>query len=245
MKQRFALLKTMSFVCLISAQSLLAQDGPDPSQISIRNLQYNGSACPQNSVSYNLSQDGQAFTLLFSQFVLQGSAPTANVSSGCDLILNLQVPNGWSYSLFSLDYRGFADLQTGSRVQTRAIYAFDGQQEVQIGTGSLSGPYQDDFFLRNITPVQSLSYSNCEGQVRPLRLSTKFNLRGTGLLEVDSFDGQLVHQYGIAWKRCQPRPVNVYRIPSQLTCFYKAFKGNNTIHGMIEYDANLNNATRR
>src|SRR5256885_1642899 len=88
---------------LFSASTVLAQDFPDPRQVTIKSISYQGLGCDQGSVAADLSEDAKAFTLLFDSFTVESSVDEPRAQKSCALDLVLKVPAGWAYSLFSLD----------------------------------------------------------------------------------------------------------------------------------------------
>ena len=102
-------------VTVLAAPAVFAQ-APDPSQVYIRNISYAGSGCPAGSTSQDISPDLKAFTLLFDQFVASAGPGIALPESrkNCQITVDLVYPQGWSYTVFSADYRGYASLTPGS-----------------------------------------------------------------------------------------------------------------------------------
>ena len=79
-----------------------------PSGVVINNIQVVGSGCPVGSYNASISPDGQAFSLLLDQFVAESTMQNPIVRLMCELKVNIRVPRGWTFSVFSDDYRGFA-----------------------------------------------------------------------------------------------------------------------------------------
>ena len=68
-------------------------------------------------------------TLIFDSYVASmgtGVAITEN-RKNCQLNLNLQYPPGFQFSIFSADYRGFAELDAGVNGTQQSTYYFSGQ----------------------------------------------------------------------------------------------------------------------
>jgi hypothetical protein len=242
-------------------------DEPNAQEIFIRSIKYAGSGCPANSVSSSISGDGQAFTLIFSQYVAEASPVAAPPASRkiCHVDLDLAVPSGWSFSISHVDYRGYAHLDEKVFGLHRSAYSFPGfSRRVATGLQFFRGPYDGDFTSRaepnassrrpvapilegnNVTGTQAVTralmdfirgrfseripgtgngnpgsgeelganpfdfpqWSRC-GTGRDLRLSTEIavdnsrNRAGSGLMSVDSMDGEMVQTYHLDWTRCR------------------------------------------
>lgn len=254
-------------------------DVPLPGLVRINGISYGGTGCPNGSVATLLSPDNGALTVLFDQYVVDtANAPSGTDRKSCTVKLDLDGPVGWEYSLFQLDYRGYADLQAGTSGSQLSRYAFGSGQKTDLGAYSVQGPFSDDYVHSVQIPLNSAGWSRCgnpklpllsietqvQVQSRPLakeiqlassqarksevdlgvRLSDitlvkkdsaspclknlSFGVSGTkawvnlgcrgtfsvefvpsnganrpqGTMTVDSLDGYVNQQYGIAWRRC-------------------------------------------
>lgn len=192
--------------CLILTNASKADETPDPSQVYIEGIKYKGNGCRNGSVAHLLSPDAKAFTLLFDDFIVTGDPHDAEKSHRkCMIDLNLHVPSGWSYAIFSLDYRGFVELRAGATATQKTSCSFPGSQEKGIGDHVLRGPLSEDYLHRTLTPLSSVVFSSCTGHNKKLKINTSISVKGEGLMTVDSADGELEHRYGIAWRRCPRR----------------------------------------
>lgn len=68
-------------------------------------------------------------TLIFDQYVasMGTGVPITENRKNCQLNINLQYPGGFQYSIFSADYRGFAELDAGVNGTQQSTYYFSGQ----------------------------------------------------------------------------------------------------------------------
>ncbi len=199
---------------LLAAVRVFAES-PDPSQIFIEKIKYNGSGCRPGSVASHLAADAKAFTLLFDDYIVDTShkgkpdpdsspEPTP-VQKSCQIAVDMHVPSGWSFALFSVDVRGFAHLRKKATAFQRTAYFFKGSER-EIGRLDIKGPVEQDYFHRTLAALDQVEFSPCEGKVRNLLIRTNIRVQGRGLLTVDSTDGELTQQYGIAWRRCAAQP---------------------------------------
>lgn len=106
-------------------------NAPDPDKVHIVGVTYGGTGCPDGTVSHVLSDDRQVMTLIFDQYVAQ-IGPGVNTKENrknCQLNINLRYPGGFQFSVFSADYRGYANLEKGVSGTQKSIYYFSGQTE--------------------------------------------------------------------------------------------------------------------
>ena len=120
------------FSGLAAASPVLTQPldgGPSGHEVQITGLAFAGSGCPAGSVSGQLSTDLTTLTLLYASFVAQagnGIEPS-NYRRNCQLNVKLKYPQGWQFSVFKADYRGYAQIPAGDTGTCKATYYFSGE----------------------------------------------------------------------------------------------------------------------
>ncbi len=186
----------------------LGELGPDPRDVRINGISYAGSGCSAGSVSQNLSDDAKAFTLLFDSYVAEAGPgmPLSMARKNCQIALDLRFPQGWSYTVFTVDYRGYARLDRGTSGEQVSSYYFQGQPKTGNLKTSYYGPTEKDYQIRDTLGLDALVWSPC-GANRALNMKTQVRVSASGsrraLMTIDSIDGELKHVYGIKWRRCQ------------------------------------------
>jgi hypothetical protein len=182
--------------------SLANQDAPD--QVVITELKWAGSGCPPGSpVTSSVVRNRKALSLVFSS--LDASAgpgvPITENRENCNLILRLSVPQGWSFTLFSADYRGFANLDRLVQATLRSAYFFEGEFPSSALEAHLVGPIDKKYRIRDTLDLDEVGWSPC-GEDRALNVNTEVrvnnrsNRRGSGLIELNKT------LLGIKWRRC-------------------------------------------
>ena len=112
----------------IALEPALAEPTPNPGTVRIRGVTYGGSGCPQGSVGQFLSADATTVTLIFDSYVasLGPSIAVAENRKNCQINFDLLYPGGFQYSVFTADYRGYANLDKGVTGQVKSTYYFSG-----------------------------------------------------------------------------------------------------------------------
>jgi hypothetical protein len=172
---------------------------PPGGSVTINSLSWSGNGCPPGTVVGNISGDNESFTLAFSEY-------TAEIGPGvsrrdrrkiCMILVDLDIPAGFQYSVVDVDYRGFADLDEfvqGQPNSVRNIHFFD-------------GPFFDNYEERDT--FATLTYSQCGGgrtlvfdtEVAVRRLSGSATDAG-GAMTVDNITGTFDTRYAIVWREC-------------------------------------------
>lgn len=114
--------------------------GPSGHEVQITGIAFAGSGCPAGSVSGQLSSDLTTLTLLYSEFIAQagpGIAPS-QYRKNCQLNVKIRYPQGWQFSIFKADYRGYAQIPAGDTGTCKATYYFSGDSR-QVN--SLHSPF--------------------------------------------------------------------------------------------------------
>jgi len=182
----------------------------DIAGVTIKNLSYIGSGCPEGTVASNLSPDAKAFTLLFDSFFIEAGPATkgvpATATSSCKLNLTLLAPSGWQVAILSVDYRGFADLAAGDSAVISERISLLGSPSHSVFSSKVDGPHSDNFQTRSEVLLKSAQWSRCEGIEKTLQIEFSAEIKSTtdapASLSLDTVDGELSYKSGIVWRRC-------------------------------------------
>jgi hypothetical protein len=191
-----------------AAPAIEERDGPSGHEVEIHGVAFAGSGCPAGSVAGQLSSDLTTLTLLYDSFVAEageGISP-AKRRKNCQLNVKLRYPQGWQFSVFKADYRGYANLPQGAKGTCKATYYFSGDSHQISSTKTIYGPYDDNYIKTDQFGVQSLVWSPCgvEGLLNinsEVRL-TPFSSNKPALLTVDSADLKFKQIHYLQWKKC-------------------------------------------
>ena len=184
-----------------------------PDYVKINDLSYGGSGCPQGSVGQTVNSDKTAFTLIFDEYFVEVGAGVSNQDrrKNCQVTVDLEFPQGWSYSVIGFDYRGYAYLDSKVKGTAKTKYYFQGETQETSYTSGLKGYMDDNYLISDNVEADALVWSPC-GKSRALNVGTeiylnnKKNKKGTGFLTVDTLDGEIKHIYHLQWKRCPTDP---------------------------------------
>jgi hypothetical protein len=170
---------------------------------SIESVSYQGTGCAESSATTALSPDNQVATSGFSDFVAS-AGPSANpddASRNCLLMLNINVPQGWSYSIESVDIRGFGNLASAATATRKSLYLIAGSPVHATPTRRFKGPFSDNYNDPDVSPDAPGEWSPCGGgQVLWIATQTEVQSHGQdaeSLLALDSIDTEL------QWRRCE------------------------------------------
>jgi hypothetical protein len=185
-------------------------DTTPPGQITINLVTVNGSGCAAGTAAVALSPDDTAFTVTYSSYLAQagGGVSPVDFRKNCQLVVNVHVPQGFTYAIAEADYRGFASLADGASAVERANYYFQGDPQTAYVTHNFSGPLGDDWEQVDSTPVASLVFAPC-GVERDFDINTELRVNAgtqnpstTSFITMDSTDGSITTTYHFAWKTC-------------------------------------------
>ncbi|MFD0686116.1 DUF4360 domain-containing protein [Actinomadura fibrosa] len=181
-----------------------------PNGVTIEIATVNGSGCPAGTAAVAVSDDKEAFTVTYSDYMAQagGSSAPTDFRKNCQINLKVHVPQGFTYAIASADYRGFASLEQGAGGVEKASYYFQGMSQTTAITHNLKGQFADNWQFTDTNDVAQLVYKPC-GEERNFNINTELRVsKGTSdpakvsFLAMDSTDGSIKTTYHFAWKRC-------------------------------------------
>lgn len=167
---------------------------------------YGGTGCPANSASVSLSPDQSSLSILFDQYVVEAGNGRTIDRKSCNIAIPVRVPNGYSISVFQVDYRGFNALPVGARSTFNVEYFFAGGRGVRQSK-TFFGPKSDLYELTDNLVATATVWSAC-GADTNLRVNTSMMVQTNrrqeqALSTVDSADVTAGLVYHIAWRRCR------------------------------------------
>src|SRR4051794_25079591 len=182
-----------------------------PDKIVIKVATVNGSGCPAGTAAVAVSPDNTAFTVTYSNYLAQvgkGAKPT-DFRKNCQLNLVTHVPQGFSYAIASVDYRGYAHLEKGASATEKASYYFQGQSQTTSNSHDFSGAYDDNWQVTDTADIATVVWSPC-GELRNFNINTELRVNAgssntkdtTSFMTMDSTDGDVSTTYHFAWKEC-------------------------------------------
>lgn len=136
---------------MLAVVALLASLAPPPGPVTIDVVSVAGSGCPAGTTTVAMSGDDQAFTVTYSDFLVQGNGIEARKS--CTATLRLNHAAGHTYGIAATDYRGFAHLTGGTRGVVRNSYRFPGFP-TRHSTHTYQAPMSDNWQVTDVPDVQ-------------------------------------------------------------------------------------------
>jgi uncharacterized protein DUF4360 len=187
-----------------------AMANPPQDKMVIDVASANGSGCPAGTADVLVSGDNTAFTVTYSEYQAQvgaGTKPT-DFRRNCQLILNVHVPQGYTYAIAKTDYRGFAKMSAGSWAYQQANYYFQGDSHTVRSRHNFAGPLERDWQTTDEVGVEALTWARC-GALRYFNINTELRMGAgtsdpstTSLITMDSTDTELSTIFHLAWKKC-------------------------------------------
>jgi hypothetical protein len=115
----------------VAAPTLAERDGPSGHEVEIKGFTFGGTGCPAGSVASQLSDDLTTLTLIYDKFTAQAGKDIQPVErrKNCQVNVKIHFPQGWQFSIFKADYRGYADIPKGATGTAKATYYFSGNTQ--------------------------------------------------------------------------------------------------------------------
>jgi hypothetical protein len=171
----------------------------------VNSISYGGTGCPQGSVGSSFSSNRQSFTEIFDQFIAS-TGPGVPVTEGrrnCQQNVNVRIPQGFSYSVSTFDYRGYVQLSAGMSAEQKSVYYFQGEVAQASAGSRFSGPVAKDYLARDTLGI--VAWMFC-GRVVPVNINSQVRIIGPsslpGQITTDSIDGKIKHIFGFQYRQC-------------------------------------------
>ena len=194
-----------AFVAMLMFASLNTMAAPD---LRLGAPGYGGTGCPAGSASVTLSPDRQSLSLIFDSYVASAGGVTGASfdRKTCNVAIPVLVPQGYSISIFKIDYRGYVNVPIGGEARFNVEYFFAGRR----GPGqqkTFVGPTDTDYTLTSNLLAESVVWSGC-GESVNLRVNTsmlaKSNSRfDDAMATVDTMDVKAGVLFHIQWRACR------------------------------------------
>jgi hypothetical protein len=168
---------------------------------------YGGTGCPAGSASVALSPDQTAISMLFDQYVVEAGGKKAFDRKNCNIAIPVRVPNGYSVSVFAIDYRGFTVLPRRASATLTVDYFLAGGGRGVRTSKSFQGPVSSDYLKSDNLGLEAIVWSAC-GADTILRANTSMLVqsnpsREQAMATVDSADVQAGLIYHLQFRRCR------------------------------------------
>ena len=169
---------------------------------------YGGNGCPNGTASAVLSPDQKTISILFDRYSVEaGRASGRDMDrKSCNVAIPVHVPNGYSISLFQIDYRGYNNLPRGAYSRLQAEYFFAGQRG-PVYEKTFNGSLNEDYNFSNTVGAQAMIWSPCGAETN-LRVNSSLMTQTNSskqqtLSTVDSADIRSGLVYHVQMRRCQ------------------------------------------
>ena len=171
-----------------------------PQPVTVEVLGVAGSGCGPGTANVAMSQDGAAFTVTYGDFVVL--AHGSDASKTCELTIRVNHPDGYTYGIAETNFRGFAQLDAGSKGTERASYFFASQAPTVHSPHTFSGPMIDNW--QAVDQPASVVHGPCRER-RPLTVKAELKVTGksaTSFMAMDSTDGKVSADFKLSWQKC-------------------------------------------
>lgn len=183
---------------------------PPDGAITVQVATANGSGCKPGTTAVAMDPSNSFFTVTYSDFVAQVGAGTRPTDSrkNCQISAIVHVPQGFTYAIARVDYRGFASLKSGAYGTERANYYFQGMSQTAITSHRFDGPYERGWQATDNVGITALIYRPC-GENRNFNINSEVAVNSgtsgpsaSSFMTMDSTDGDFETIYHFAWRTC-------------------------------------------
>jgi hypothetical protein len=202
-----------------AAMSLLApptwSDSPDPAtappgKITVDLVTINGSGCPTDTATVAVNPDNTAFTISYSEYIAE-TGPGIKKSAArknCQINVRVNAPQGFTYAVAEVDYRGALSLEDKATAVQGASYYFQGSSDSAYRSHPLKADKYGNWHTSDKTDLAAVVWAPCGAKLN-LNVNTDLQIKPNGSnpassswVAMDSTDGSVDTIYHLSWKKC-------------------------------------------
>lgn len=177
---------------------------PPSKDVTIDNIVYGGTGCPQGSASVEVSPDNKSFSVRFRKFTATlGTGYITDSRKFCQLNLDLQAPTGWQYTVVAANFTGYALLGPDTKATHTSTLYFSGSANQTSLSIPLPGPANYGYNIQTAAIIGQSIWSPC-GNDAALNIKSELSLTGSGIgfIAESGQSGQLTRIFGLGWRKC-------------------------------------------
>jgi hypothetical protein len=202
----------LGFFAALSVAAPTPDEKPDKKDVTISEVKYGGTGCPGGSAAVQHSQDLQTVTVIFDEYEasIGPGIPFPNKNKNCNLNFKINYPQGYQYTLYKLDYTGYADLEKGVSAKQESMYWFAGIPGRATLRSKFDGPYSKTYTFTDTLATEMCVWSPC-GASTTLNVNTLLSLssnnpKSSGAISTQVIDATVKNKYyaayGVNWRKC-------------------------------------------
>lgn len=158
-----------------------------PVAATINVVAANGSGCPAGTSSESMvavtsdPADSSAAVLEYSNFLVSagGDASTSSSYLACTVLLDVQVPSGYTFALPVFENSGYASVLDGAKATVNTRMYYTNSALTFSVSDTITGPYNDDWRMSSRDNISSAGIYRPCGQGVYVGLLTVVALSGT------------------------------------------------------------------
>lgn len=199
-----------------------------PPSAAVTGVRIDGSGCDAGSANAVITSDLNYLSVLYDRFSVELGKGTANPGDSneekkCSIIVDINVPHGWTFSFDQVDYRGYVEVTNPGAVAYQLITAeIEGGKAFGFEQKLFKGPIRQNYVasaknqapgifgtLGNVGKIGGIATCLSGGQNIRVKIKSQIGvknlikfLKPTARLVIDSTDASFGPRLKFNWKRC-------------------------------------------
>jgi hypothetical protein len=177
------MLKSLTGVGLVAAvlaataAPATAASAAAPENASITVVTVNGSGCPAGEGSARLSPSRASFSITSPSYIAGAGGPTGptDFRRNCQISLQFNGVEGWTYAISRITSTGFAYLPAGATGLSQVSFYFQGDSTTTRSSLALVGPLAEPWTATESFDEDALVWAPCNAQ-RNLNINTELRV---------------------------------------------------------------------
>jgi hypothetical protein len=200
----------LAMLFTLSSTPAHAAEAIPSERVTIDVVTVNGSGCKQGTAEVIVSPDNTSFWVIYSDYLAQAGkgAGATDFRKNCQLTLQVNTPQGFSYGIAEATYAGFGHLERGAIGYQSVNYYFQGQSATTTWKHTFNGPFDDNWSITHRTEFSEIVWAPC-GEKRNLNVNSALRVdksssdaNTNSFMTMDYQRGEVRTLHHFSWKRC-------------------------------------------
>lgn len=163
----------------------------------------NGSGCPAGTANVTVLSDGASIRITYGGYRAEvgAGAEATDIRKNCQINVEVQVPQGFTYTVARAEHFGSARLAAGATGLQATSYYFQGDSDTTQVTHKFTGPFDDNWQTTDVIDLGSLGYAPCDVK-RNLNLNTELRVDAGTSNSTNSFMAGSRSDFHFVGKAC-------------------------------------------
>ncbi|KAK4220789.1 hypothetical protein QBC38DRAFT_404415 [Podospora fimiseda] len=197
------------FAGLAASLAIEPRQATGPAGVQIASIAFSGTGCSTQTLPASILTNSTDVPVPQTTWVAESGKDNTRVvptNLNCQIIIRVNHPAGWQYSLVKADYYGRVKLPANTEAASKTTYSFSGNSQTRTSQYYFDGPFDGIYFRNDRYTGTNRQWSPC-GTGSSLNITSEVRVGplGSGNTRPTSMDifNLLGGKIGLNWQTCR------------------------------------------